>query len=173
MCSSDLPRGAITLVAATATLSSLISWGLSPIMAGFLVREMTGRIKGMDMRAAGAAAYLGTCSVWALGLSSSAAMLMATKTSIPPSLYSISGLIPLTQSMFLPQSMLTAVILIATSWFTAYFSAPTGANAKTVEFFGVDLGQERVQLEERTRPGEWLEYSPLDRKSTRLNSSHT
>src|SRR6185295_18009823 len=41
------PRGAITLVAATATLSSLISWGLSPIMAGFLVREMTGRIKGM------------------------------------------------------------------------------------------------------------------------------
>src|SRR6266852_3290576 len=73
------PRGAITLVALVATTSSLISWGLSPIISGFLVREMTGRVKGMDYRAAGTAAYLGTCSVWALGLSSSAAMLMATK----------------------------------------------------------------------------------------------
>ena len=73
------PRGAVTLVALVATTSSLISWGLSPIISGFLVREMTGRVKGMDYRAAGTAAYLGTCSVWALGLSSSAAMLMATE----------------------------------------------------------------------------------------------
>src|SRR3954469_2798058 len=53
------PRGAITLVAFVASTSSLISWGLSPIISGFLVREMTGRIKGMDFRAAAAAAYLG------------------------------------------------------------------------------------------------------------------
>src|SRR5690242_21286249 len=42
------PRGAITLIAFVATTSSLLSWGLSPIISGFLVREMTGRLKGMD-----------------------------------------------------------------------------------------------------------------------------
>ena len=61
-------------------LTSLISWGLSLIFSGLLVREMTRRVKGMDYRAAGAAAYLGLGAVWALGLSSSAAMLMATKS---------------------------------------------------------------------------------------------
>ena len=39
------PRGAITLVALVATIDSLISWGLSPIISGFLVREMTGASK--------------------------------------------------------------------------------------------------------------------------------
>ena len=34
----------------------------------------------MDYRAAGAASYLGLGATWALGLSSSAAMLMATKS---------------------------------------------------------------------------------------------
>ena len=131
------PRGAITLVALVATTSSLISWGLSPIISGFLVREMTGRVKGMDYRAAGAAAYLGTCSVWALGLSSSAAMLMATKSALPPSLFAISGLIPLTQTLFLWQSMLTAVVVIAVSVAVAYFSAPSAENARTAESYGL------------------------------------
>ncbi|MEQ1886729.1 MAG: TIGR00366 family protein [Bryobacteraceae bacterium] len=155
------PRGAVGAIAIFALVTSLLSWGFSLIFSGLLVKAVARRVKGMDYRAAGAAAYLGLGVVWALGLSSSAAMLMATKTSIPQSLYAISGLIPLTQSMFLPQSMLTAAILITTSFVTAYFSAPTGANAKTVESFGISLGEERAQLEERTRPGEWLEYSPL------------
>lgn len=155
------PRGAITLVAATATLSSLISWGLSPIMAGFLVREMSGRIKGMDMRAAGAAAYLGTCSVWALGLSSSAAMLMATKSSLPPSLYEISGVIPLTQTLFLWQSIVTAAIVVLVCLAVAYFSAPSAENARTAEDFGLRFDPPKEENEVRTKPGEWLEYSPL------------
>ncbi len=43
-------------------------------------------MKGMDYRAAGAAAYLGLGAVWAMGLSSSAAMMTVTRSSIPPSL---------------------------------------------------------------------------------------
>jgi short-chain fatty acids transporter len=39
------PRGAVAMVAFVATTSSLISWGLSPILSAFLVREMTGRVK--------------------------------------------------------------------------------------------------------------------------------
>jgi len=40
-------------------LTSLISWGLSLIFSGLFVRELAHRVKGMDYRAAGAAAYLG------------------------------------------------------------------------------------------------------------------
>ena len=66
-------RGAVAFVAAFAMLSSLLSWGLSLVFTGLLVREITKRIE-VDYRAIGAAAYLGLGSVWALGLSSSAAL---------------------------------------------------------------------------------------------------
>ena len=97
------------MIALFSMLTSLISWGLSLIFSGLLTREMARQVKGMDYRAAGGAAYLGLGAVWALGLSSSAAMLMATKGAIPPSLFAISGLIPLAQTIFLWQGLLTAV----------------------------------------------------------------
>ena len=155
------PRGAVALVAFVASTSSLISWGLSLIISAFLVREMAGRVKGMDYRAAGAAAYLGVCSVWALGLSSSAAMLMATKSSMPPALFAISGLIPLTQTLFLWQSMVTAVIVIATAVSVAYFSAPAAEHARTAESYGLRFDPPSTARERHTKPGEWLEFSPV------------
>ena len=155
------PRAAVTLVAFVATITSLISWGLSPIISGFLVREMTGRIKGMDYRAAGTAAYLGTCSVWALGLSSSAAMLMATKSAIPPPLYAISGLIPLTQTLFLWQSMATAAVVIAACVMVAWLSAPSPENARTAESYGLRFDAPAPVRERPAKPGEWLEFSPV------------
>ena len=60
------PRGAIALVALFSMLTSLISWGLSLIFSGLFVRELANRVKGMDYRAAGAAAYLGLGAVWAM-----------------------------------------------------------------------------------------------------------
>ena len=53
------PRQAITLVAVFSELTALLSWGMSPIISGLLVRQLTQRIKGLDYRAAGAAAYVG------------------------------------------------------------------------------------------------------------------
>src|SRR6266446_3527251 len=95
------PRGAVAWVALFSMLTSLISWGLSLIFSGLLVRAIARRIKGLDYRAAGAAAYLGLGVSWAMGLSSSAAMLMATKVAIPQSLLAISGIIPLSQTIVL------------------------------------------------------------------------
>ena len=155
------PRGAIALVALFSMLTSLISWGLSLIFSGLYVRELSNRVKGMDYRAAGAAAYLGLGAVWALGLSSSAALLMTTKTSIPPALYEISGLIPLTQTLFLWQSLVTAAVLIIVSVLVAYFSAPSADNARTAEDYGVPYRPIDTSLEPMAKPGEWLEYSPL------------
>ncbi len=154
-------RGAVALIAAFSMLTSLISWGLSLIFSGMLARELAARVKGMDYRAAGAAAYLGLGAVWAMGLSSSAAMMMATKSSIPPALFALSGLIPLTQTLFLPQSIILTAILIAVSVLVAYFSAPREEFARTAEHFGIAPEPPEAELDERKHPGEWLEYSPI------------
>ena len=158
------PRGAVALVAAVATLSSLISWGLSPILSAFLVRELARRVKGMDYRAASTAAYLGIGSVWAMGLSSSPALLMATKASMPAALFNITGVIPLTETIFLWQGLVTVAILVCTCVTTAYLSAPTAENARTIDHYNIVFEPELTKAEEDappTRPGEWLDHSPL------------
>ena len=158
-------RGAVAFVAAFAMLSSLLSWGLSLIFTGLLVREITRRFDErnvrVDYRAIGAAAYLGLGSVWALGLSSSAALLQATKSSIPPALLPITGVIPLTQTIFLPQSLALAAILIAVSVIVAYTSAPREEQAKTARDLGVVFEPFTVEASEPKTPGERAEHSPI------------
>jgi short-chain fatty acids transporter len=154
------PRVAIAWIAFFSMTTSLISWGFSLIFSALLVREMSRTIRGMDYRAAGAAAYLGLGAVWALGLSSSAALMMATKGAIPPKLYEISGLIPLTQTLFIWPTFWTIVALVAISIVIAYFSAPVPERAKTAEAFGLKFEPIDMTIEVRQKPGEWLEYSP-------------
>jgi len=154
-------RAAVAFVAAFAMLSSLISWGLSLIFTGLLVREITRRLPRVDYRAIGAAAYLGLGSVWALGLSSSAALLQATKSSIPASLLPITGVIPLTQTIFLWQSLTLAAVLIALSVAIAYFSAPRDEDAKTAAAMGVTFEPMSVESEAVRTPGERAENSPV------------
>jgi short-chain fatty acids transporter len=72
---------AVGMVATVSLLASLLNWGLSLIFSGLLVLALAKRRElKMDYRAAGAAAYLGLGSVWALGLSSSAAQLQDRKS---------------------------------------------------------------------------------------------
>jgi short-chain fatty acids transporter len=156
-------RGAVAFVAAFAMLSSLISWGLSLVFTGLLVREIVKRID-VDYRAIGAAAYLGLGSVWALGLSSSAALLQATKSSIPPSLLPITGVIPLTQTIFLPQSMAMAAVLVIVSVIVAYVSAPREGEARTAKMMGIEFRDDDVAqtlLSVRATPAERFENSPI------------
>ena len=95
-------------------------------------------MEGVDYRAMGAAGFLGLGSVWALGLSSSAAFLMATKASIPAELYEISGTIPMSETIFTWQNLVMIVVLIALSVWIAYVSAPNKDKAKTAEMAGID-----------------------------------
>lgn len=155
------PKAAIALIAFFSMATSLISWGFSLIFSGLLVKAMARRMKGLDYRAAGAAAYLGLGAIWALGLSSSAALMMATQDAIPPKLLAISGVIPLTQTLFLWQNGLITLALIVLSLAIAYFSAPSAQNARTAESLGVDLQDEKLDDGRPSKPGEWLEYSPL------------
>ncbi len=154
------PRSAVAFVAFFSMATSLISWGLSLIFSGLLVRQVVRHVRGIDYRAIGAAGYLGTASIWALGLSSSAALIMATPSSIPPALLKISGVIPLRQTIGTWQSMVTAVLLTISCVTIAYVSAPA-SSTKTAETFGVTEGIDIVKPEKRSTPGEWLEHSPV------------
>src|SRR5713226_6615160 len=154
------PRAAVAFVAFFSMATAMLSWGLSLIFSGVLAREVVRNVRGIDYRAIGAAAYLGTGTVWALGLSSSAALVMATPASIPAALLKISGVIPLSQTIYTWQSLATAGILIVAGVSVAYLSAPAGSE-KTAESFGVLAEPETRKAEERRTPAEWLEYSPI------------
>src|ERR1700722_454213 len=151
------PRSAVALVAFLATASSLLSWGFSLIFSSLLVREIVKIVRGVDYRAASAAAYLGVCTVWALGLSSSAALMMATQGSIPPAIFTISERIPLTHTIFTWQSLATAGLLILSSVVVAYFSTPAISEPKTAKAVGGELDLPAPEIDTTSKPGEWLE----------------
>jgi short-chain fatty acids transporter len=155
------PKPAVAMIALFSMLTSLVSWGFSLIFSGLLVREMSHRLKGLDYRAAGAAGYLGLGAVWAMGVSSSAAMMMATPTAIPPPLAKISGVIPLTQTIFLWPSILTTAVLVIVSMVISYLSTPPPEHARTAESFGIAHEPLDTTIEEPAKPGEWLDYSPV------------
>src|SRR6187455_2929046 len=155
--------GAIGLVAAVSMSASLLNWGLSLIFGGLLVRALAERGElRMDYRAAAAAAYLGLGATWAMGLSSSAAQLQANAASLPKSLLPITGVIPFSETIFLWQSVVITVVLIAVSWIIAVWSAPGPATAKTADDMGVDVsGGDAIDIDPPKQPGEWLEHTPI------------
>ncbi len=154
-------RGAAVYVGLFSMLASLVSWSFSLIFSGLLAREVAHRVKGSDYRAIGAAAYLGVGSVWALGLSSSAALIMAAPASLPDAIEKISGVIPLSQTLLLWQSLVIAAAIIVASMIVSYYSAPAPAQARGMRDMGVDYAPATQVVGRAEKPGEWLEYNPL------------
>jgi short-chain fatty acids transporter len=155
-------RGAIGLIALSSMTVSLISWAMSTIFGAFVARACARRRElGMDYRAAGAAGNLGICTIWALGLSSSAAQLQANPASLPKSILDITGVIPLTDTIFLWQSGVMMVAIFILSLIVALWSAPSPEASVTAEDMGIALAREETAVGRATRPGEWLEYSPI------------
>lgn len=155
-------RGAVVYVALVSMLASLLSWGFSLVFGGLLVRSLARREDlRMDYRAAGAAAYLGLGAVWAMGLSSSAAQLQANPASMPPGLLEITGVLPFTQTILLWQSIVLTAVLIVVSLIICWFTTPVGDAVRTARDFDQVPNARESRLGTRTRPGEWLEYSPL------------
>jgi len=155
-------RGAICYVGLISMLTSLLSWGFSLVFGGLLVRALARREDlDMDYRAAGAAAYLGLGAVWAMGLSSSAAQLQANPASMPPALLAITGVIPFSETILLWQSIALTAVLIAVSLIVCFVTAPRGGSVRRAADFDVSDERAASVLPPRSRPGEWLEYSPL------------
>ena len=157
-------RNAIVLVATVSLLISLINWAMSTVLTALLVIALAKRKElNMDYRAAAAAAIIGMGATWALGISSSAAQLQANKASLPEPIYNLTGVIPFTETIFQPQSMIMTAVLIVASIAICYWSAPKGNSIKTMDQFDIELDEDKpiANTETKKRPGEWLENSPL------------
>lgn len=155
-------RGAVAFVALVSCLVSMLNWGLSLVFSGLLARAIARRPDlRADYRALGAAAYMGLGAVWALGLSSSAAQLQATAASLPPELLEITGVLDFGDTILTWQSLTMAAILIVLTVAISWFSAPQGASIRTAEDMEIDLDDTVEKPGPRTRPGEYLERSPV------------
>jgi short-chain fatty acids transporter len=183
------PRGAVALVAVFAMASSWFNWGFSLVFSAMIAIEIARREDiedGVDYRALAAASFLGLGSVWAQGLSGSAALQMATPGALQPQIRDIvshgglvaGGLIPFRHTIFLWQSLISVPIEIAIVTLVMYLATPPAGRGKTAKDLGIDLdpaelGTENLELgtknEPRTRnpepgtlnPGQWLEHSPI------------
>jgi short-chain fatty acids transporter len=155
-------KGAVMLVALVAMLTSLFNWGFSLIFSAVLAREVHRRLPVADYRALGAASFMGLGSVWAQGLSGSAALQMASAASMPAALVKITGVIPLTETIFRWESMLCVAIEIAVVTAIMWAFAPGSDRARSAADLGIDLGPGAPPpLAPPERIGERLEHSPM------------
>jgi short-chain fatty acids transporter len=167
------PRPAIAMVALFAMISSWFNWGFSLIFSAMLAKEIARRVQNVDYRAVAASAFLGLGSIWAQGLSGSAALQMATGAALPEGVRKIvagtngqipGGIIPLSRTIFLWQSLTSVVVEIVLVTIVVYLAAPSAARARTAAHMGIDLGVsplDRKDPERRGTPGEWLEHVPV------------
>src|SRR5262249_31814032 len=151
--------------------SSWLNWGFSLIFSAVLAREVARRRRGVDYRALGAASLLGLGSVWAQGLSGSAALQMATPKALPepvPAIIAGGGLVPngiidFTHTIFLWQSLASVAIELVVVTAVVWLAAPTGAHARDADALGITLPPPLDDDEDGVGKtfGERLERSPL------------
>jgi short-chain fatty acids transporter len=171
------PRAAVAFVASVAMLASYLNWAFSLIFAAILAREVARNVPKADYRALGAMAFLGLGTVWAQGLSGSAALQVASASSSPPPVQEVikaggraSGLIPLSDTIFTWQALVATLVVYVVGVGMAWYVAPREDNARTAENLGIELrpligrgsayNGQREDGEAR-RPGDWLEHSPV------------
>jgi short-chain fatty acids transporter len=174
------PRGAVALVTLFALGTSWINWGFSLVFSAVLAREAARRVAGVDYRALAAASFLGLGSVWAQGLSGSAALQMATPGALPPAVRDIvshgglvpGGVIPFTHTIFMWQSFVAVIVEVIVVTTVMFLATPEAGHGKTAHDLGIDLdggtaridhadGREDLERGWRRPPGAWLEHSPL------------
>ena len=142
--------------------TSLLNWGFGLIVSAVLAREVARRVPTADYRALGASSFLGMGTVWAQGLSGSAALQMARAASMPPQLAQIVGEIPLTATIFRWQSMISVAIEMAVVAFAVWLFAPGEGQARPASALGIELGPATPSpVPPPTVPGERLEHSPI------------
>jgi short-chain fatty acids transporter len=166
------PRACVAMVALFSMASSWVNWGFSLIFSAMLAKEVARRHADVDYRALGASTFMGLGSVWAQGLSGSAALQMATASSLPAAIRNIvahegqvpDGVIGLEHTIFLWQSLLSVAIEIPLVCALLYFATPVGPRARNAASLGVELGEPPGAREAEASArsvGDWLEHSRL------------
>ena len=166
------PRNAVALVAFFAMATSWFNWGFSLIFSAVLAKEVARRVEGVDYRALAAASFLGLGSVWAQGLSGSAALQMATPGALQPQIRDIvanggivpGGIIPFRDTIFLWQSFVSVFVEIAIVTAVMWFVTPPAGRGKTARDLGIELGAAEIEppvTNAKPTPGQWLEHSAI------------
>ena len=171
---AGIPRGnrsAVAFVAFLAMVTSWFNWGFSLVFSAVLVRAVARRVPGVDYRTLAASSLLGLGSVWAQGLSGSAALQMATPGMLPQGIRTVvesggsapvpGGIIPLTDTIFLWQSLLSVAIEIVIVTVLVTLIVPTGDRVRTAKDLGLVVDEARGEEPGASRPsvpGEWLEH---------------
>ena len=168
-------RAAVVFVAVIAMVTSWFNWGFSLVFSAVLVRAVALRLPSVDYRTLAACSLLGLGSVWAQGLSGSAALQMATPGMLPEGIRDVvangggaggmvnAGIIPLANTIFLWQSLLAVAIEIVVVAVLIWFIVPTGSRVRTAADLGISLplreqGTGNGERGARRSPGEWLEH---------------
>lgn len=165
------PRAAVAWVTLFALVSSWFNWGFSLAFSAVLARQVARRLPTVDYRALGAASVLGLGSIWAQGLSGSAALQMASPGALQPRIREIvaaqgmvpDGIIGLTHTIFLWQSLVSVLVEIVVVVAVMWFATPPPGRSRTARDLGIALdddgdGFRPLPLALRT-PGTWLEHS--------------
>lgn len=165
------PRGGVMVVAIFAMVSSWFNWGFSLAFTSVLAKQVARSLPGVDYRAVAAASVLGLGSVWAQGLSGSAALQMATPGALQESIRTIvardglvpGGIIGFTDTIFLWQSFVSVAVEIVVVAAVMWMAAPPAHRARTAADLGIDLTEaDDAAIPRRApTPGTWLEYSPI------------
>jgi short-chain fatty acids transporter len=176
------PKSAVALVTFFALVTSWFNWGFSLIFSAMLALEVARRVSGVDYRALAAASVLGLGSIWAQGLSGSAALQMATPGALQPQIRDIvahggvipGGIISFRHTIFLWQSLVSVPIEIAVVTAVMWFATPPAGSGLPAPNASTDNPGSRAAV---TRgddpvvqgasgplpnvPGQWLEQSPI------------
>ncbi len=166
------PKGAVAMVTLFALVTSWFNWGFSLIFSAVLAREVARRIGGVDYRALAAASFLGLGSIWAQGLSGSAALQMASPGALQPEIRAIvaaggvvpGGMIPLRDTIFLWQSFVSVLVEIVVVTWVMWLATPPAGRGRTARDMGIDLGEREFNPPAplvHPTPGAWLEHSPI------------
>ena len=124
----------------------------------------------VDYRALAAATFLGLGSIWAQGLSGSAALQMATPGALQPQIREIvsggvipGGLLPFTHTIFLWQSLVAVIIEVVVVTLLMWLATPPAGRARTAADLGIDLVDPEPPVIDRRQvpPGAWLEHSAI------------
>jgi short-chain fatty acids transporter len=166
------PRGAVVLVTLFALVTSWFNWGFSLVFSAVLAREIVKRVD-VDYRAIAAASFLGLGSIWAQGLSGSAALQMATPGALQPQIRDIvagggvvpGGIISFRHTIFLWQSFVSVAVEIVVVTAVMWFATPPKGRGKTARDLGIDVNEPRNRENTESRiavlPGQYLENVPI------------
>jgi len=166
---AEIPKtgpGAVSFIILVSAAANLLHWGFGLMFSVFLVMACTARTDlRLDVRAAAAGGFAGNC-VAMMGLSSSAALLHASPTSLTPELLKVAGVIPLTDTIFLWQNAVAILVMTVVMIIVGYATAPRGDAVRTAADLGIDTGRLFVDArateasKAESRPGDYFANSP-------------